>query len=113
MKNRTFHLCVAAALALPTWAALAQSGEADPSGCRAAPSKAAGAEERAEARAGRIAEGTAVARTAKTDDDPCSMGAARGASAQERRDAKANRKAAATDALHKGEIPSGESAGTK
>lgn len=110
MKKPILQACVAAALAFTTWAALAQSGEADPSGCRASPSKSASAKERAEARANRTAEGTAVARTARTDDEPSAMGSARSASPQERKDAKASRRAATSDALRKGEITSGESA---
>ncbi|WP_427914940.1 hypothetical protein ACPWT1_08525 [Ramlibacter sp. MMS24-I3-19] len=113
MKNRTLQACIVAALAVPAVVAFAQTGEADASGCRATPSKSTTAQERADARAARTAEGTTVARAGKTDDDPCAMGAARSVSREERKEAAKERKAEASDAVRKGEISSGDSAGTK
>lgn len=113
MKTRTLQACIVAALAIPAGAVFAQTGEADASGCRATPSKPTSAQERADARAARTAEGRKVARAGKTDDDPCSMGAARTVSREERKEAARERKAEASDALRKGEIPSGESSATK
>lgn len=113
MKNRTLQACIVAALAIPAGATFAQTGEADASGCRATPGKPTSAQERADARAAWTAEGTQVARAGKTDDDPCSMGAAGSVSREERKEAAKERKEEASDAVRKGEIPSGESAGSK
>lgn len=85
------------------------SGEADPSGCRAAASKPTSAEDKARAREARRAQGTQVAKAGTSgDDQPCSAGQAATDSKQERKAAASKRRSEAAAALKQGQITSGE-----
>lgn len=71
--------------------------------------KAATPEERRAARTERRSEGAATAKSHPVGDAaPSSMGARKSATPEERREARAERRALASEALQKGQIPSGE-----
>lgn len=110
MNIQSILAASAAAIALVSAPALAQStGEADASGCRAAPSTPTSAKERARAREARRAEGMQVARSATPgDDQPCALGKAGGANKQDRKAAADRRRADAATALKQDQIKSGE-----
>lgn len=109
MNIQTILAASMAAAAIVSSPVFAQSGEADPSGCRAASSKPTTAAERARAREARRAEGTQVAKAdVAGDDQPCSAGEAKTTSKQDRREARAKRRESAAAAVKQGEIKSGE-----
>jgi hypothetical protein len=112
MKIQTILAASAAAIAVvssPVFAQTTATGEADPSGCRAASSAPTSAREKANARQARRAEGTQVARSdTPGDDQPCSAGQASTDSKQARKAAATKRRSEASTALKKGEIQSGE-----
>ena len=109
MNKTLLTLSIVLAQAL-TVSAFAQSkGEADPAGSKAAPSVPATPAEKAAAKAQRKGEGKETVMMAKrADADNTSMGTAKSATRDEKVAAAKKRKAAATEAVKKGEVTSGE-----
>ena len=108
MKKIALTLSVALASLLATTAFAQSKGEADPAQSKAIPAKAATADEKAEAKIKRKAEGSAAAKSGAESEKPASAGTAKVASKEEKKQAAIKRKAAAKDAVKKGETTSGE-----
>ena len=109
MKASIYLVATALSASLATPVVMAETGEADASGCRAAASKPTTKAERDRARQARIAEGTQVASAAKSgDDQPCNTGTVGSASREERKAAASKRREATAEAVKRGDVTSGE-----